>query len=646
MISGRPGTTLDGRGEDVEHLRGDAPAVTSSVRASVLAVALVACALMLACTGAASASLGVGVNDNAGKVSTMSSWFYSTMPFEGLRLNAITERWDDTQPTMVPDVASVNDALAKARANGVNVVLDLYPLHSQVFTSGQRCTPSGDPNGCGDTAEIAAWAAWVARVATTFPGVHEFVVMNECNQPLFVNPQFDSSGENQSAAICGRALAAAYDALKQASPSNFVWGVGLSPRGNDLPNALSNSSTSPVKFVGDLGAWFRSFAAATGRTAPLMDGFDFHPYPIPQSLPFATGYSSPNDASVANLPRIYQAFYSAFAGTSQRTIGQQAGGGLPVSLNEVGIQTDETGLKGTSIVAAAVGRIRIFDGSTHSLRRVLAPFGPGYTRPLSVALGDVNGDGVADIAVGGGKGGPPVVKLLNGKTGKLIVSHTPFPGSLRGGVSVALGDLNGDKKVDLIVGSGPGTASQVKVFSGATNTVLESLRPFAPSFTGGVTVAAGDLSGDGSADLIVGTGPGIASEVDVFSGATSTLLESLQPFTASFTGGVTLAAGDLRGSGEADLIVGSGAGNTPVVRVFEHDTGTQLGSFDAFASTFAGGTEVSAGDVSGDSRADLIVGAGTGGGALVRIFDATKHTLTGYFLGAPGSSAIAVAAGS
>jgi hypothetical protein len=73
-----------------------------------------------------------------------------------------------------------------------------------------------------------------------------------------------------------------------------------------------------------------------------MDGLDFHPYPVPQSLPFATGYANPNDASVSNLPRIYQAFYDGFNGTPQKTIGQQRGGGLPVSLNESGIQTAAT----------------------------------------------------------------------------------------------------------------------------------------------------------------------------------------------------------------------------------------------------------------------------------------------------------------
>jgi hypothetical protein len=61
--------------------------------------------------------------------------------------------------------------------------------------------------------KIQQFADWTALVARTFPTVHQFIVMNECNQPLFVNPQWDSSGLNQSAAICGRALAASYDAL-------------------------------------------------------------------------------------------------------------------------------------------------------------------------------------------------------------------------------------------------------------------------------------------------------------------------------------------------------------------------------------------------------------------------------------------------
>jgi hypothetical protein len=215
-----------------------------------------------------------------------------------------------------------------------------------VFTRGSRCSPASDPESCGDTYRIQQFADWTADVARRFPSVTQFVVMNECNQPRFVNPHWDSSGANQSAEICGRALVASYDAIKAVSGLNFVWGVGVSPRGNDSANATSNSSTKPVTFIAALGAWFKAFAQKTSRTRGLMDGFDFHPYPVPQTQPFAQGYTDAKEASVTNLPRIYQAFYDAFNGSPQKTIGQQADGGLPLSLSETGVQTGSGGKLG------------------------------------------------------------------------------------------------------------------------------------------------------------------------------------------------------------------------------------------------------------------------------------------------------------
>ena len=85
-------------------------------------------------------------------------------------------------------------------------------------------------------------------------------------------------------------------------------------------------------------------------------------------------------------------------------------------------------------------------------------------------------------------------------------------------MSVAAGDLNGDGKADVIVGSGPGGKAQVEVFSGATGTPLETISPFSASYSGGVSVASGDLNGDGKADLVVATASGPAV-VRVFAGA-------------------------------------------------------------------------------------------------------------------------------
>jgi hypothetical protein len=716
------------------------------------------CAALVPC-GSAAAGLIVGINDDVKYEAAASTFFMPTMQSEGLRMNALTIRWDETYPAGIqPDLQDyLTQAIGDAAAAGVTVELDLYPLHSQVFTGGARCAPSTNPVGCGDTGKLNQWATWVAMIARMFPTVHQFIVMNECNQPLFVNPQFDSAGKNQSAAVCGRALAAAYDALKAASPANFVWGVGLSPRGNDNPNASSNVSTSPTAFLRALGTWFKAFVQATGRTRPLMDGLDFHPYPIPQSLPFAQGYAGLTSATVSNLPRIYQAFYDGFSGSFQPTIGQQLGGGLPVSLNEVGIQTDSTakpgyvgaetaadaagGVIGTTateayqsswylqmlalvacdpsvqrvniyhlidepalsgwqsglfyidrtaklsattvhdwiastagncqgplhpwtppglavagvpapalpasgerIATGSAGRVRIFDAVTHFLRRQVAPFGTSYTGPVSLGVGDANGDGVRDFAVGTGPGRRAAVKVLNGKTGVALASYAPFPASFTGGVSVALGDVNGDRRADLLVGTGPGVPAQVKVYDGRTHRLLETLSPFGPAYTGGVAVAAGDLDGDRHADVIAGTGPGTKARIAVFSGATGALLESFAPFSPTFAKGVVLATGDVNGDGKADVVVGT-AGGPSVVRVYAGATKTRLLSFSAFSPQLTGGVTVAATDVNGDKSAEVVVGSGTGGNSQVRLFDGKTGALLLSFLGAPGSAALSVAAG-
>jgi hypothetical protein len=293
-------------------------------------IAAGACALgLLAFPGGAWAGVHVGVNDDAGKYAAAGDGqFWQTMSEDGLEQDAMTVLWDETRPDTIVDESFIRAALPQAEAAGVKVVFDVYPMHARALTS--------------DPASVQLFADFVGELARTFPSVTEYVVMNECNQTRFLNPQFDAAGRNRSAALCGEALAAAYDTLKAIDPSIFVWGIGLSPRGNDRPRARSNVSTSPVKFLSYLGDWYRS----SGRTEPIMDGLDFHPYPIPQSIDFAKGYAAPDDASVSNLGRIYQAFYDAFAGTGQPTIGQQKGGGLPVSLNEVGIQTDASGRPG------------------------------------------------------------------------------------------------------------------------------------------------------------------------------------------------------------------------------------------------------------------------------------------------------------
>jgi hypothetical protein len=270
--------------------------------------------------------------------------------------------------------------------------------------------------------------------------------------------------------------------------------------------------------------------------------------------------------------------------------------------------------------------VKIFDVATQSVKLSFFAYAPTFLGGVRVAVGDVTGDGIPDLVTAPGPGGGPHIKVFDGATGALVRQFFAYAPSFTGGVWVAVGDVNGDGKADVITGAGPGGGPHVKVFDGATGAVLKSFFAYAPSFTGGVSVAVGDVDGDGKADVITGAGPGGGPHVRAFSGATGGLLYQFFAYSPVFTGGVTVAAGDVNGDGKADVITGPGAGGSPLVKVFSGANGAMLESFLAFDPSFPGGVRVGARDLNGDGHADILAGAGPGPGPYVRVLDGASLT--------------------
>jgi hypothetical protein len=268
-------------------------------------------------------------------------------------------------------------------------------------------------------------------------------------------------------------------------------------------------------------------------------------------------------------------------------------------------------------------------------------FAPSFTGGVSVASGDTNGDGVADVITGAGGGGDPLINVFNGADGALRLSFLAFPASLGAGVEVAAGDVNGDGFADIITAPGFGGPPLVRVFDGRTGALLREWFALAPDWIGGLHVGAGDVNGDGFADIVVGAGQGGGPLVQVFDGFTGATGWQFFAYAPAFPGGVYVAAGDVNGDGLADIVTGAGPGGGPHVRVFDAVTAEQiagpLGGFFAYSPDFLGGVRVAAGDLDGDGVADVITGAGPGGGPHVRVFDgASGDEVFGFFAFDPG----------
>ncbi len=253
-------------------------------------------------------------------------------------------------------------------------------------------------------------------------------------------------------------------------------------------------------------------------------------------------------------------------------------------------------------VAPGPGRetaVRVLDRANGAERFRFTAF-PGFSGGVQIATGDVNADGVLDIVAAAGPGGGPHVQVFDGTTGNQIPgtigSFYAYAPSFTGGVMVAAADITGDGRAEIITAPAGNGGPHVRIFNGATGGIVGDYFAYGATFNGGVRVGAGDIDGNGTPDVITAAGPGGGPHLRVFSGATATPisgpLSNFFAYSANFTGGVYVAAGDVNGDGRADIVTGPGAGGGPHVRVFSGQTGAELFGFFAYAANFTGGVRV------------------------------------------------------
>jgi RHS repeat-associated protein len=282
--------------------------------------------------------------------------------------------------------------------------------------------------------------------------------------------------------------------------------------------------------------------------------------------------------------------------------------------------------------------VKVFDATTYALKFTIMAYDPSFTGGVRVAVGDITGPGSQDIVTAPGPGGGSLIKVWNSTTGALESSFNAYDAGQTDGAFVAAGDVNGDGHADIITGTDVGAKPLVKVFSGVDNSLLSSFISDPEAGANGVRVAAGDVAGLGYADIITGAGPGGPGRVTVVDGQTGNQLYNFFPFGDTFTGGVYVASGDLNGDHHADIIAGEGSGDVPLVRAYSGLNLAPLGSVMAYDSSFSGGVRVAAEDVTGTGQLDIITAQGPGGNQLAA-FDGNYfrgiNVLTPY----PGSTA-------
>ncbi|MDZ4221868.1 MAG: S8 family serine peptidase, partial [Patescibacteria group bacterium] len=167
----------------------------------------------------------------------------------------------------------------------------------------------------------------------------------------------------------------------------------------------------------------------------------------------------------------------------------------------------------TSAGAGLSSEIKIFD-ATGRLKRSFRVTADGLNGGVTVSAADVDGDGEIEIITGTGGGSLPLVQIFD-TMGVREASWLAYPSFFRGGVNVAAGDVDGDGKLEVVTAAGVGGGPQIRVFS-ASGEVENQFFAFESSFRGGAYLAVGNVDDDLPAEIVVGSGPGRAAEVRVF----------------------------------------------------------------------------------------------------------------------------------
>ena len=305
--------------------------------------------------------------------------------------------------------------------------------------------------------------------------------------------------------------------------------------------------------------------------------------------------------------------------------------------------------------------VKIVDKKTGQVLTEFFAYEPNFQGGVRLATGDMDGDGVDEIITVPGRGRAPEIRVFKQDGTELMQFRTmAYATTFAGGVEVAVGDVNGDGKNDIVTTPTYGP-TQVRVFFNdypAADPIHDSpdkqFNVFSNKFQGGADVILVDVgtfangvtvdatTPDGKSEIVVGNGPGMRSTIFVYdvTGA-PTVVDTILPFSKSFKGGITLDAARINADAIPDFIVAAGNGGKSAIEIWSGLTNdgpdVRLSAFNAFtgAKTVNAPVHATAMDTNGDGIADTIVAVqGTDGATSeIRSFSPSgvlQSKLTGF----------------
>ena len=252
----------------------------------------------------------------------------------------------------------------------------------------------------------------------------------------------------------------------------------------------------------------------------------------------------------------------------------------------VRVATGDVNNDGTDDIFTIAGpgggpHVKIFNGTNGQLMHQFMAYDPGYRGSGFLASGDLDGDNHDDLVIGTDVGGGPHVRVIDGSNFTEDFSYFAYNPNFTGGVRVSVGQVDADSALEIITAAGPGGGPHVQVYDSQSRSYEQSYFAYDPTFRNGIYISTGDTDGDGHDEIITGAGAGGGPHVKYHDLIDDEDEASYFAYAPSFSGGVYVAAaGSSFRLGSDDVITAPASLGSANIRIYDDHGGLREEYFD------------------------------------------------------------------
>ncbi|MBT6691469.1 S8 family serine peptidase [Candidatus Parcubacteria bacterium] len=265
------------------------------------------------------------------------------------------------------------------------------------------------------------------------------------------------------------------------------------------------------------------------------------------------------------------------------------------------------------------------------LESVFLAYGAKFKGGVNIAVGDVNDDGATEIITAPMAGGGPHIRVFD-MSGGLVSEFFAYQHDFYGGVNIAVGDVNKDGIDEIITAPMAGGGPHVRVFD-MSGALISEFFPYEHDFYGGVNIAVGDVNKDGADEIITAPMSKHVPEIKVYT-YNNRRKSSFFAYGVDMTNGVKVTVADVNNDTWPEIVTVPAKGRSPEVKMFSI-RGRLKGQFTAYSKSLTSGISILARDISGDKMPEILTLPSKGSAALLESYDSKGLEKDSFYLRDP-----------